>query len=161
MQEPHMNFIAIVIATLIPMIMGFIYYNPSVFGKYWMNANGFKAEDMGKGPKPMLYLLALGVSFLFAMFLWGWVTGAGGQEQGQVVDPKDGHSFVTFKHGVVHGIIFRLNLVITHRGGAGQRLAQQVITHNHNGQASGADVFLRTGVNQAIFAHVYRARQNV
>ena len=111
MQEPQMNFIAILISTLIPMIMGFIYYNPAVFGKAWMNANGFTKEGMGNGPKPAFYLLALVASFFLTMFFWGWVTGAGGVDQMQVVDPNDGHSFVTFKHGVVHGIIFSLTVM--------------------------------------------------
>ena len=112
MQEPQMNFMAILVATLIPMIMGFLYYNPAVFGKAWMNANGFTKEGMGKGPHPAMYLLALVVSFLLTMFLWGWVTGNGGVEQSQVVDPKDGHSFVTFKHGVVHGILFSITVLL-------------------------------------------------
>ena len=30
----------------------------------------------------------------------------------QVVDPKDGHSFVTFQHGVAHGIIFSITVLI-------------------------------------------------
>ncbi len=87
MQEPHMNFVAILVATLIPMIMGFIYYHPALLGKVWMNANGLTRETMGKGPKPVFYLLSMVTSFLLAMFFWGWVTGAGGIEQSQVVDP--------------------------------------------------------------------------
>ena len=111
MQEPHMNFAAILVATIIPMLIGFIYYHPAILGKVWMNANGFKMEEM-KQPKPVLYLLALGVSFFLSMFFWAWVTGAGGEDQAQVVDPKDGHSFVTFQHGVVHGIIFGITVLL-------------------------------------------------
>ena len=46
------------------------------------------------------------------MFFWAWVTGVGGQEQGQVTDPKDGHSFVTFGHGAAHGLIFALTIAL-------------------------------------------------
>ena len=110
--QPHFNFIALIISTLIPMIMGFLYYHPSVLGKAWMSANGFTKESMGKGPKPALYLVCLFTSFLLTFFLWGWVTGAGGLDQFQVIDPVDGHSFVTFKHGVFHGIAFTLMVLM-------------------------------------------------
>ena len=112
MQEPDMNFAAILVAALIPMIMGFIYYHPALFGKAWMNANGFTKESLGGGPKPVFYVLALVVSFLLSMFFWGWVTGAGGIEQSQVVDPVDGHSYVTFKHGLAHGLIFGISVAL-------------------------------------------------
>ena len=102
-----MNFIAIIVAAIIPMLMGFIYYHPSVMGNAWMKANGFTKEGMTP-PKPLLYLLAFVCSFLLSVFLWAWVTGAGGIEVTQVTDPKDGHSFVTFQHGVAHGIIFSI-----------------------------------------------------
>ena len=112
MQEPQMNFPAILVATLIPMVMGFIYYNPVLLGKAWMKANGFSLEDAGKAPKPVFYLVALAVSFLFSMFLWSNVTGSGGVDQMQVTDPKDGHSYVTFGHGVAHGIIFGITVLL-------------------------------------------------
>ena len=34
---PSPNWVAIIIAALIPMIMGFIYYHKADFGKVWMN----------------------------------------------------------------------------------------------------------------------------
>ena len=112
MQEPQMNFMAILVAAIIPMIMGFLYYHPAVFGKAWMNANGFTKEGMGNGPKPAFYLLALVLSFFLAMWMWAWTTGVGGVEQMQVKDPVDGHSYVTFKHGLAHGLIFGLFIML-------------------------------------------------
>lgn len=41
---PQPNLLAIVIAALIPMFMGFIYYHPKVFGKVWMESLGFKRK---------------------------------------------------------------------------------------------------------------------
>ncbi len=96
-MENSPNFLAVGIATLIPMIIGFIYYHPKVMGGMWMDANGFKLESM-KPPKPILYLGALVMSFLLAMFIAGAVTGPG-QEIA-----ADGHSYVTFKHGLAHGL---------------------------------------------------------
>ena len=109
--EPQMNFIAILLASLIPMIMGFIYYHPSILGNTWMAANGFDKATL-KPPKPVMYLLALFFSFLLSFFLWGWVTGAGGIEKTQVIDPIDGHSYETFKHGAFHGVVFSLLVIL-------------------------------------------------
>lgn len=111
-MEPHINFFSLIVATLVPMIMGFVYYHPKVLGGIWMKANGFTLESIGTGPKPVLYLLALGASFLLAFFVWANVTGGGGVDQLQVTDPKDGHSYVTFGHGVVHGVIISLLVIL-------------------------------------------------
>jgi len=109
--EPQFNFIAIIIAAVIPMVMGFIYYMPSIMGNTWMAANGFDKATL-KPPKPAMYLLALFFSFLLSFFLCAWVTGAGGIEQTQVVDPIDGHSYVTFKHGAFHGLLFSIMVIL-------------------------------------------------
>ncbi|MDI9355457.1 MAG: DUF1761 domain-containing protein [Chitinophagaceae bacterium] len=107
-----MNYISFFISVFVPLVMGYIYYHPALLGNVWMKANGFTKESLGNGPKPVLYLLALLVSCLFTSFLWAWTTGVGGQEQLQVVDPIDGHSYVTFKHGVAHGIIFSITVLL-------------------------------------------------
>ena len=111
-MEPQLNFLALIVAALVPMIMGFVYYHPKVLGSLWMKANGFTLESIGTGPKPVMYLLALVVSFLLAFFVWINVTGAGGVDQLQVTDPKDGHSYVTFCHGVVHGVLISLTVIL-------------------------------------------------
>lgn len=109
-MQPQMNFAAIFVSALIPMIMGFIYYHPSAMGTRWMSANGFVKENLSP-PKPVLYLLAFVCSFLLSFFFWGWVTGAGGMDQMQVTAP-DGHSYVTFQHGVVHGVMFSITVLM-------------------------------------------------
>jgi hypothetical protein len=111
-MEPQMNIVAILVAALIPMIMGFIYYHPALMGNAWMKANGLTKESIGKGPKPALYVVALVCSFLLSFFIWAWVTGAGGLEKSQVVDPVDGHSYETFKHGAFHGIVFTITVLL-------------------------------------------------
>src|SRR5690349_14425596 len=106
-MQPHLNIMALICAAIIPMAMGFMYYHPKVMGNKWMTANGFSMETISP-PKPVMYLLALVCSFMLALFLWGWTTGAGGMDTMQVKDPIDGHSYVTFQHGVVHGVIFSI-----------------------------------------------------
>ena len=110
-MDSHFNYVSFIIATVMPMVVGFVYYHPKVVGGAWMKANGFTLEGMSP-PKPVMYLLCLGVSALLASFFWAWVTGVGGLEQLQVVDPKDGHSYVTFKHGVGHGILFSITVLL-------------------------------------------------
>lgn len=86
--------------------MGFIYYHPKVMGNAWMNANGFSQESLGNGPKPIWYLVALVLSFLFAVKFAVEVTGPG-----QDVAP-DGHSYVTFQHGMAHGIVNTIMIIL-------------------------------------------------
>ena len=97
-MEPNPNMLSVAIAALVPMIMGFIYYHPKVMGSAWMKANGFTADNVTP-PKPIWYLVALLLSFMLSFRLCIDVTA-----QGQDVAP-DGHSYITFQHGIAHGII--------------------------------------------------------
>lgn len=94
---PQPNWIAIIIAALIPMIVGFIYYHPKVFGKAWMNSLGITEEDTKKGNMAVIFGVSLFMSFLMSMFLLLNVDGPG--QEGQ---------FDSFKHGVMHGILLAL-----------------------------------------------------
>lgn len=105
-MEPQLNMMAVLVASLIPMIMGFIYYHPKVMGNAWMKSNGFTLESLGNGPKPIYYLVSLVLSFLFAVKFALDVTGPG-----QDVAP-DGHSYVTFQHGMAHGIINTIMIIL-------------------------------------------------
>lgn len=102
----NINLIAFIAAGLMPMIMGFIYYHPKVMGTMWMDANGLTNESIGKGPKPVMYLLSTVMSFLLAFFFWGWVTGAGATSGSQWAEGE--HNFVSFKHGAFHGLAFMI-----------------------------------------------------
>jgi hypothetical protein len=104
-MENQINFMAIAVAALIPMIVGFMYYHPKALGTAWMEANGFSLETL-KPPKPALYGAALGLSVLLALFLASNVTG-----EGQTTAP-DGHSYVTFQHGLIHGVLISLLFVV-------------------------------------------------
>lgn len=97
-MDHKMNMLSVAVATLIPMIVGFIYYHPKVAGGLWMKANGFTLESIGKGPKPILYVGALVLAFFLALFCHGNVTGP------DQWTAADGHSYVTFGHGLLHGL---------------------------------------------------------
>lgn len=102
----EINFLMVTLSAFVPMIVGFVYYHPQVLGGPWMRANGFTMESIGNGPKPILYAVSLGLSFLLSLFVCINVTGPG-----QDVAP-DGHSYVTFQHGVVHGIMLTILVVL-------------------------------------------------
>jgi len=105
-MEPQPNMIAVLVAALVPMIMGFIYYHPKVMGSAWMKANGFTMDNMKEAPKPVWYLVALAFSFILSFRMCMDVIAPG-----QDVAP-DGHSYVTFQHGMTHGLINTLFILL-------------------------------------------------
>jgi hypothetical protein len=95
------NWLSIIIAAFIPMIMGFIYYHKALFGKAWMDSIGMTEEKAKQANMGMMFGISLVMSALMAFFLLGFNNGTG--QEGE---------FDTFKHGVAHGIIVSLFLVI-------------------------------------------------
>ena len=57
-----MNWLALVVGALVPMVLGFIWYNKALFGNAWMKSIGKTAEDLKGGNMVMIF----GVSFLLA-----------------------------------------------------------------------------------------------
>lgn len=60
-----MNPIAIVVAALVPITLGFIWYHPKVFGSTWIKHAGMTAEKMKSGNKAVIF----GLAFLFSLML--------------------------------------------------------------------------------------------
>jgi hypothetical protein len=62
------------------------------------------------------------------------------------------HSTRTAPHrgGVVHGVVVRHQLVVEHRGAVGVGLADEVVAHDDDGHAGGADVLLHAAVDDAV-----------
>ena len=98
---PQPNWLAVIIAALIPMIIGFIYYHKAVFGKAWMSSLGLTDEDLKGGNMAAIFGISLLMSFMMSMFLVGNVDGVG--QEGR---------YDTFKHGVVHGVILAVMFAI-------------------------------------------------
>jgi len=59
------NFWMFFVTALIPLLIGFIWYNPKVFGRTWMRVNGFVEKDLEGGNMAMI----LGLSFVFGVFI--------------------------------------------------------------------------------------------
>jgi len=89
----NVNWLSMVIATITPMVVGFIYYHPKLFGNAWMKTLGITEEDIKKQNMAMTYGIAIVMSFLIAFFLLNFNNSPG--QEGE---------FDTFKHGAFHGL---------------------------------------------------------
>ena len=47
------NMLVVALAALVPLVMGFLYYNPKVFGNAWMKAAGVTQEQIEKAIRPL------------------------------------------------------------------------------------------------------------
>ena len=125
------NPIFIFVAALVPIAVGFIYYNPKVMGTAWMNACKFSEDDLKGGNMPVIFglsivfsiLLSFGLSFsvihqlnLMGLFMADADFAAG--KAGAARDMHDalmaeyGTAFRTFKHGFLHGVMTSIFLAL-------------------------------------------------
>ncbi|PWK20545.1 DUF1761 domain-containing protein [Xanthomarina spongicola] len=120
----EINFLAIIAAAISALVVGFIWYNPKVFGNAWMQAAGMSEEKIKGGNMAKIFGLALFFAILLAFslqFLTIHQTGALGMIGG---DPATalpsynafmadyGTAFRTFKHGALHGTIAGLFIAL-------------------------------------------------
>lgn len=129
----EINLIAIVVAALVPMALGFIWYHEKVFGKTWMNAAGMTEEKMKNGNMALIF----GLSFVFSIMLAmemnsvaihdAFIYGATYYATDRTMQPEPGSALAqwveyyqnnlaasnhTFKHGSFHGMLFGIFLVL-------------------------------------------------
>ena len=77
------NWIAVVVAAIVSMILGMIWYSPKVFGKPWMRLMGMTVKDMQAAQKKgmiMQYIIAFGAALVTAYMLSifsGYAVGSG------------------------------------------------------------------------------------
>ena len=60
MPEADINYLAVLVAGLLSMVIGFGWYSLSVFGKTWMKETKLTMKDIGKGPGPGYALVTVG-----------------------------------------------------------------------------------------------------
>ena len=130
-MDIKINFLYVFLAALVPMILGFIWYNPKVLGKVWMEAAGITEDKMKGGNMAVIFGVSLVLSFLLAMSLMPITIHQMGvfstlATPDTMADPinsegakyfkdfmmKHGSNFRTFKHGMFHGILAGLFLVL-------------------------------------------------
>ncbi len=119
----NFNWIAVLIAAIVPTVLGFIWYHPKVFGKAWMEASGITEESMKGANMALIFGVSLFLSLLLAfnmnfivvhqLHMYSILANETGindpqSEVGKMLGDfmaKYGGNFRTFKHGALHGTI--------------------------------------------------------
>ncbi|MBL7782638.1 MAG: DUF1761 domain-containing protein [Saprospiraceae bacterium] len=115
------NWLALFVAALIPLLIGFVYYHEAVFGKAWMRESGVTPDPNAGMARifGLTYLLSLMLATILQTVVihQAHVMSLLMNEPG-INDPasemgkwltdfmaKYGNNFRTFKHGALHGTI--------------------------------------------------------
>jgi hypothetical protein len=123
------NTLVIISTALIPLVLGYVWYHPSLFGKAWMETTGLTEADLQKGNMIKLFSFALLLSLMLSSMvpilvihqssLNSLFFGQPGMDTNPISNTdynhmasKYGTAFRTFKHGVFHGIIASLFFVL-------------------------------------------------
>ncbi|PZX93748.1 DUF1761 domain-containing protein [Flavobacterium aquariorum] len=115
----EMNWIAIFVSALATLVVGFVWYNPKVFGTVWMKETGLTQEELQKGNMLKIF----GLTYIFSLLIvfvemsltihqTGAMSMIGGYAKINEALPSFkafmtdyGTAFRTFKHGALHGFI--------------------------------------------------------
>ncbi|MCU0434983.1 MAG: DUF1761 domain-containing protein [Bacteroidia bacterium] len=118
-----MNFPVLLLTSLIPLVIGFIWYNNFLFGKAWMKASGMTEEKMKGGNMAVIFGLTYVFSIMASMVLMFLVIHQASVPSIFMGDPdmldkntelgrflellntKYAYNYRTFKHGMFHGTI--------------------------------------------------------
>jgi len=120
----EINFLALLLAALSTLVVGFIWYNPKVFGGIWMRESGMTEEKMKGANMMMIFGLSVVYAFFISFILQMLCIhqyGALGMVGGDPTLAKPsyaafmadyGDAFRTFKHGALHGVLTGIFLVL-------------------------------------------------
>lgn len=113
-------FVNSLVAALVPLLVGFVWYNPKVFGNAWLKSIGKTAEEMRGANMALIFGLTYLFSYMICLALGGIVVHqmaigsliADGspelQAQGLSFLEATGRRYNTFKHGAFHGVLAAL-----------------------------------------------------
>ncbi len=106
---PEVNWIAVIVAGLIPTIIGMLYYGP-IFGKAWYGSMGKTQAEMEPDNPAVSYGLALVVAMItsFSLKMMIEMMHRDVNDAGELVFA----SFHTFGHGALHGAFLCVFLVV-------------------------------------------------
>lgn len=118
----EINYLALLLSALSTLFVGFIWYNPKVFGTIWMNETGMTEEKAKNSNMIKVFGLTIFYSLILAFMMptivnheIGAVQAAGGNAQDPALIEflKIHHGkFLSFKHGALHGILFGIFFVL-------------------------------------------------
>lgn len=120
------NFYAVFVSALVTLLVGFVWYNPKVFGTIWMNETGMTEEKAKQSNMLKVFGLTIFYSLMLAFLMPALVVhqlGAlgmiGGPEFIETAKPSYaafladyGDKFRTFEHGALHGFMSGLFLAL-------------------------------------------------
>ncbi|HJY11633.1 MAG TPA: DUF1761 domain-containing protein, partial [Flavobacterium sp.] len=115
----EINFIALLLAGIVTLVTGFIWYNPKVFGTIWMRENNLTQEELRTGNMLKIFGFTYLFSLMITVVLMGLTihqSGAVGMVGGppMLANAKPsfaafmadyGTAYRTFKHGALHGFM--------------------------------------------------------
>jgi Protein of unknown function (DUF1761) len=114
----QLNYWLILATGLIPIIIGFVWYNPKVFGEKWMDFVGITEESMKGANMPLIFILSYLFGCMLSLILhtavihqMGFESVFDGDKTPEVLAYKKnfyelyGTRFRTFRHGVIHGVL--------------------------------------------------------
>jgi hypothetical protein len=119
------NYLAIIVAAIVPVVLGFIWYNPKVFGLAWMRAAEMTEAKIKDGNMAIIFGVSLILSIMLAFFTNFLVIhefGVYGLTEGNL-DGATTQAFLeefegtwrTYKHGALHGamagVLFTLPVI--------------------------------------------------
>jgi len=120
----EINWIAILVAALSTLVVGFIWYHPKVFGAIWKKESGMTDEKMEGANMALIFGMSVIYAFLIGIVLqfstihqWGAFSMTGGDVTKALPSYNAfmadyGTAFRTFKHGALHGFLTGLLLVL-------------------------------------------------
>lgn len=125
-NQMEFNYLAIFVAAVVPIILGFLWYNPALFGNAWMRESGMTEEKIKSSNMAVIFVVSLLLSVVLSFFTQFVVihqTGAVGMIGGdptaddilpsfQVFMDDYGSAFRTVKHGALHGLLAGVFIVL-------------------------------------------------
>ncbi|MBI2641813.1 DUF1761 domain-containing protein, partial [Candidatus Roizmanbacteria bacterium] len=69
MMPAPVNYVSIVVASVVAMVVGFLWYSPMLFEKQWMKESGVKENNMKKEEAKKGYLIMFVASLVMAYVL--------------------------------------------------------------------------------------------
>lgn len=120
-----MKILVTFLAALVPLMVGFVWYNPKVFGTIWMNETGMTEEKAKNSNMAKTFGLTYLLSLLLATILHAIVIHQTALPSLVMGDESEatkkwladamsayGSNFRTFRHGMLHGFIAGLFIVL-------------------------------------------------